>query len=74
LQELRRVPFRRLAHQQVNVFRHHHIAHDSEFVSRTDFVENLYETISRSSRPEVRTPAVATESHEMEIVLTIMAP
>jgi hypothetical protein len=57
----------------VNVFGHHHITHDPEFVPGTDFVEYLYETISRSPRPKIWTAPVTTESDEVEITVAIVA-
>ncbi len=55
------------------MLRHHHIAHDVEFVAGTHFVEYLYETIARSPRSEKGTPAIATESHEVEVAAAVMA-
>jgi hypothetical protein len=58
----------------MNVFWHHHIAQDMEFVPGTHFVEYLYEPVASLPRPEKGVSAITTERHEVEVAESVKAP
>jgi hypothetical protein len=58
------VPFPRLAHQQVHMFRHHHITDQPKTVTRSNFVQDSHESVARTPRPQKWKPPVATESNK----------
>ena len=72
LQHRRRRPFRRLAHQQMNVFRHHHKSHQRKSVSITHLAQDFYKQIPRPHRPQQRQAPVTTAGDEMQIVLAVI--
>ncbi len=72
LQHRRRRPFRRLAHQQMNVFRHHHESDQSKSVSIAKLTQYLHKQVARSLRSQQRQPPVTTASDEMQIVLAVI--
>ncbi len=72
LQHRRRRPFRRLAHQQMNVFRHHHESHQRKSVSVAYLTQDLHKQIPRPHRPQQRQAPVTTAGDEMQIVLAVV--
>jgi hypothetical protein len=69
----RGIPHLRLRNQQVNVFRHHHVASQRELVTRPHFVENLQENVALPGCSQQRASPVTTARDEMQMALPIPA-
>jgi hypothetical protein len=67
LQRERRIAFLGLAHQQMDVLGHHHIADHRKLMAPADFVEDDEKDIARPRRSQKRHPAVTAESNEVEV-------
>jgi hypothetical protein len=74
LQRFRWRNFLGFTHQQVNVFRHHHISNNVKSVPRTHFIEYLYKAIARPPRSKKRTSPITTEGHEVKIAQSVITP
>ncbi len=73
LQYLRRRTFPRLAHQQVHVFRHHHITDHLETVPGTYFIEYSDEAIPCACRSKKWATTIATDGDEVQIAAAVVA-
>ena len=73
LQYSRRSAHRRLAHQQVNVVRHHHISDDGESVPLPHLAENPHDQVSRLCAPQKRQPPITTEGDEMQVAPAVVS-
>jgi hypothetical protein len=67
LQGLRRISHAGFAHQEMDMFRHHHIPHQLEPVSHSNLIQDLHKPISRPYRPKIRSPSITTKCHEVQI-------
>jgi hypothetical protein len=73
LQHFRRVALPRFADEQVDVFRHDHVAEQPEFVPRTHLVEYFYKPIACASRTQEWAATVTTKRNEVEIASSVEA-
>lgn len=55
----------------MHMFGHDHVSDELEAVLCADLVENFDKAVSRASSSEKGLPAIATESHKMEITASV---
>ena len=63
----------RLAHEQVHVLGHDHVAHESETVLHPHFIERTQELVPCFRRPEPWQSPVTAKREEMQIAATVIA-
>jgi hypothetical protein len=55
----------RFAQQQMDMFRHHHIAKDLEVIAAMYCFQRIFKQISRNRRIKISKPVVTTERYEV---------
>jgi len=73
LQDFRRVAFRRLSYEKMDVFRHDHIPNQLEGIFSTYFRQDGHEAIASPRDSEQGAPSKTTEGDEVEITLSVAA-
>jgi hypothetical protein len=73
LHHRRWIPHLRLADQQMNVFRHHHVAHQRELVTGPHLIENPQENVPLLRTTQQRAAPITTTRDEMQMALAITA-
>src|SRR6185437_3279526 len=73
LHQLRRIPNRRFANEQVDVFRHHHESPQSKIMPLANFAQYFKEAVTRLWRPKQRHSPEATASDEVQVAQTVAA-
>ena len=68
-----RIPHIRLADQQMNMLRHHHVSQQREIVALSNFTENLEEEIPSTLCAQQRRATIATASNKVQLSQSIAA-
>jgi hypothetical protein len=74
LQHFRWRAFPRFAHQQVHMFRHHHITDQPKTVTGAYFVKDSHESVAHTPRPQMWMAPVTTESNKMQVAISVISP